>query len=164
MVSIALHNPKIPQNTGNIARLAVGLDIELILVGKLGFSLHDKYLKRAGLDYWDHLKLKVFKEFEQFVEYAKGRRIVLATTKGKNPYYEYRYKKNDILLFGSETKGLPEDYIKEHIEDTITIPMPGEVRSLNLANSVSVITYHSLIELNYFEGFKVNKNFKDLNI
>jgi tRNA (cytidine/uridine-2'-O-)-methyltransferase len=163
MINIALLSPQIPQNTGNIARLAVGLDISLILIGKLGFSLTDKYLKRAGLDYWNDLKLKVFDDLKSFQSEYSDCRLIPATTKGSNPYYNFEYKENDIILFGSETHGLPVEFIKEHIKDSITIPMPGNVRSLNLSNSVAVIIYHSLLQTGYFKDFKVNKNFFDLS-
>lgn len=162
MISIALLDPKIPQNTGNIARLAVGLDIELFLVGKLGFSLNDKYLKRAGLDYWPFLKLKVYTSLEEFTTLHANRRLVLATTKGKISYYDYRYRNDDIILFGAETKGLPEKMIRDNIENSITIPMPGEVRSINLANSVAVISYHALYSTGYFKDFATNKNYYKL--
>ncbi len=164
MISIALYNPDIPQNTGNIARLAVGLDISLILVGKLGFSLNDRYLKRAGLDYWDNLKLDVIPDFNDFRGKYAGRRLVMATTKGINPYYDFKYMSGDIILFGSETRGLPPELIKSDIANTVAIPMPGMVRSLNLSNSASIISYHALKELGYFTGFKHNKNFNDLDV
>lgn len=164
MINIALYKPQIPQNTGNIARIAVGLNINLILVGKFGFSLDNKYLKRAGLDYWDSLKISIFHDFDNFQNNFKDQRIVLATTKGVNSYYNYTFKKGDIILFGSETAGLPVDYIKANIKNTITIPMPGNVRSLNLANSVGIIAYHSLYQLGYFNGFNVNRNFNDLQL
>ena len=150
MISIALNEPEIPQNTGNIARLCVGLDIPLILVGKLGFSLTDKYLKRAGLDYWQYLNLTSYKSIEEFLLKTEGQRKVLASTKVDTPYYKFKYSTNDIIVFGSESKGLPEQFIKDNIENAITIPMVGIVRSLNLANSVSIIAYHSLLSLSYF--------------
>jgi len=150
LISIALNEPEIPQNSGNIARLCVGLDIPLIFIGKLGFSLSDKYLKRAGLDYWKYLKLIKYKSIEEFLEKTKQYRKVLASTKVDTPYYNFKYLHNDIIVFGSESKGLPEQFIKDNIENTITIPMVGMVRSLNLANSVSIIAYHSLLMLSYF--------------
>ena len=162
MISIALHEPKIPQNTGNIARLAVGLDIDLILIGKLGFSLNDKYLKRAGLDYWEHLKLIVLDDLDEFLKKYKERRIILATTKGRNPYYNFEYKENDIILFGSETKGLSEKLILDNMDNTVTIPMPGKVRSLNLSNSAAILTYHALLKTGYFKDFNQNINYSDL--
>jgi len=162
MISVALHDPKIPQNTGNIARLAVGLDIELLLVGKLGFSLSDKYLKRAGLDYWEYLKFEVIKDLDLLYKEYNDKRIILVTTKGINPYYQFDFKKGDILLFGSEIKGLPGDLIKENINNTVTIPMPGNVRSLNLSNSAAIVSYHALYKIGYFNNFKWNKNYIDL--
>jgi tRNA (cytidine/uridine-2'-O-)-methyltransferase len=162
MIQIALLNPQIPQNTGNIARLAVGLDIELVLIGKLGFSLSDRYLKRAGLDYWDHLKLTVHNDFEEFKTVNKNQRIILVTTKGIQPYYNFRFQPYDIILFGSETEGLPVNYIKANLNNTITIPMPGQIRSLNLSNSAAIIAYSALHQLDYFSGFKTNRNFNDL--
>jgi tRNA (cytidine/uridine-2'-O-)-methyltransferase len=150
MISIALNEPEIPQNTGNIARLCVGLDIPLILIGKLGFSLTDKYLKRAGLDYWQYLNLTNYKSIEDFLSKTPHHRKVLASTKVDTPYYKFQYLSNDIIVFGSESKGLPEQFIKNNIENAITIPMVGMVRSLNLSNSASIIAYHSLLTLNYF--------------
>ena len=164
MISIALLEPKIPQNTGNISRLVIGLDIDLILIGKLGFSLNDRYLKRAGLDYWDNLKLKVYDDLDTFLKEKNNRRIIIATTKGKQPYFDFQFSENDIILFGSETHGVPLNFIKKNIVNTITIPMTGKVRSLNLSNSVAIIAYHSLNQLGYFKNFKVNINFKELDI
>ncbi len=150
MISVALYEPEIPQNTGNIARLCVGLDIPLILVGRLGFSLNDKYLKRAGLDYWEHLKLIKYSSLDEFLDKTSDNRKILASTKVDMPYYNFKYQKGDILVFGRESKGLPEEFIKDNIDNAVTIPMVGLVRSLNLANSVSIIAYHSLITLSYF--------------
>jgi len=162
MISVALFEPQIPPNTGNIARLCVGLDIELFLVGKLGFSINDKHLKRAGLDYWEYLKLKTFSSLEDFKKEYPDRRIVIATTKGENPYFSFQYQKDDIILFGSETKGLPLPFIKENIKNSITIPMPGKVRSLNLSNSVAIIIYHSLFKTGYFDNFSKNRNYYEI--
>lgn len=162
MISVALFEPKIPPNTGNIARLCVGLDIELFLAGKLGFSIDNKYVKRAGLDYWEHLKLKTFDTLESLIKEYPERRIVIATTKGTTPYFDFNYNKDDIILFGSETKGLPLDFIKENIQNSITIPMPGEVRSLNLSNSVAIIVYHSLWVTGYFSDFTKNRNYYEI--
>ena len=159
MISIALFEPQIPPNTGNIARLAVGLNIPLILVGQPAFSLSDKYLKRAGLDYWDHLDFTHYPDMESFLERTASRRKILATTKGAAPYYQFQYKEGDILLFGSETGGLPMDFLKKNLATTVTIPMPGKVRSLNLSNSVSIIAYRALEQLDYFSGFTVNSNY-----
>lgn len=163
MIHIALYEPQIPQNTGNIARLVIGLNIDLILIGKLGFSLNDRYLKRAGLDYWSNLKYSLYDDYSHFINNYSKNRIILATTKGINPYYNFKFKKNDIILFGSETKGLPDELIKKNFKNTITIPMIGEVRSLNLSNSVAIIAYHALLKLGYFKEFNKNKNYFEFN-
>lgn len=162
MLSVALFEPQIPPNTGNIARLCVGLDIELFLIGKLGFSIDDRYLKRAGLDYWEYLKLKTFSSLEDFQKEYQQRRIVIATTKGENLYFNFDYKKDDIILFGSETKGLPLSFIKDNLKNSITIPIPGKVRSLNLSNSVAIIIYHSLWKTGYFDNFVKNRNYYEI--
>ncbi|HOJ63833.1 MAG TPA: tRNA (cytidine(34)-2'-O)-methyltransferase [Spirochaetota bacterium] len=162
MISIALFEPQIPPNTGNIARLCVGLDIDLFLVGKLGFSIDNKYVKRAGLDYWEHLRLKTFDTLEKLKEENINRRIIIATTKGITPYFDFNYHKDDIILFGSETKGLPLSFIKENLKNSITIPMPGLVRSLNLSNSAAIIAYHALWTLGYFNNFEKNRNYYEI--
>lgn len=159
MISIALYQPEIPQNTGNIARLAVGLDADLYLIGKLGFSLDDRYLKRAGLDYWEHLKLTICKDMEEFQQLTVGRRKVLGTTKGSVPYYEFSYKSDDIIILGQESCGLPKDYLIANLDNSVTIPMPGKVRSLNLSNSAAILAYDALIRTGYFVGFQKNRNF-----
>ena len=130
MIEIALYEPQIPQNTGNISRLAVGLDIKLNLIGKLGFSINDKHLKRAGLDYWEHLSLQLYNNYQNFESKTLNQRKIFATTKGNKPYFDFDFKKDDIIVFGSETKGMPIDILKENLDNTITIPMIGKVRSL----------------------------------
>ena len=159
MISIALYQPEIPQNTGNIARLAVGLDIDLYLIGKLGFSLDDRYLKRAGLDYWEHLKLTICKDMEEFERMTAGRRKILGTTKGAVPYYEFEYQDGDIIILGQESCGLPKEYLMANLETSVTIPMPGKVRSLNLSNSAAILAYDALGRTGYFEGFQKNRNY-----
>lgn len=159
MLNIGLYEPQIPPNTGNIARLAVGLDIPLFIIGKKGFSLDEKSVRRAGLDYWQHLKLAEYTDLDSFTTSNPDSRLILATTKGINPYYNFTYQRGDTLLFGSETSGLPKDFIKANIEHTITIPMPGKVRSLNLSNSVSIVIYHALYSLGFFKDFEKNTNY-----
>ena len=158
MIEIALYEPQIPQNTGNIARLSVGLDVNLNLVGKLGFSLDDRYLKRAGLDYWEHLKIQLYNNYENFESKTLKQRKIFVTTKGITPYYNFQFKNDDIIVFGSETTGVPIDLLKKNIENTVTIPMLGKVRSLNLSNSVAIVAYFALHQTNYFENFTVNNN------
>ncbi|SES99665.1 tRNA (uridine(34)/cytosine(34)/5-carboxymethylaminomethyluridine(34)-2'-O)-methyltransferase TrmL [Anaerobranca gottschalkii] len=142
---VVLVEPEIPQNTGNIARTCAATNTPLHLVEPLGFSLDDKYLKRAGLDYWDHVQIHRYKSLDHFFEVNKGGRFFYLTTKGKIGYHEVKFEKNDFLLFGKETKGLPEDLIYSNYDHAITIPMaPGKVRSLNLSNSVALVLYEAL--------------------
>ena len=147
MNKIVLVEPEIPQNTGTIARLCAATNSELILVGTLGFSLEDKYLKRAGLDYWEYVNWshiptkKAF--FEQLDEYDI--QPWLLSTKGKKKYTEVNYSKDNILIFGSETRGLSEDIRNTYSQNVITIPMVNRnIRSLNLANSVSIVLYEAI--------------------
>ena len=162
MISIALFEPQIPPNTGNISRLCVGLDIPLMLVGKMGFDIDDKHVRRAGLDYWSNLKLERYNTMEEFLSATADRRKILATTKGAKPYYKFEYREGDILLFGAETHGLPLDYIRQNMETAVTIPMPGQVRSLNLSNSAAIMAYHALIQLGYFGDDQVNRNYYEI--
>ncbi len=143
-MEIALYEPQIPQNSGNIARLCAATNTPLHFIGKLGFSLSDKYLKRAGLDYWEFVDYKVWKSFDSFHEYCSDKTIYLATSKGKVIYSDVIYQKDDILLFGSETTGL-NDYILSMFESKYKIKIPFvNVRCLNLSNSVSIILYEAL--------------------
>lgn len=140
---IALINPDIPQNTGNIGRLCVGLDITLHLVHPLGFVITDKQIRRTGLDYWSDLKLVEHESLEKFLDATKDYRHFYFTTKTDRLYSTIEYSKNDILVFGSESKGLPEDLLKKNSEKCVTLPMPGKVRSLNLSNSVAIGAYEA---------------------
>lgn len=140
--NIVLYEPEIPQNTGNIARLCACTGANLYLVGKLGFALTDKYTKRAGLDYWDSVNITKVNSLEEL--YQDGRRFFYLTTKVKNTIYTTEFKENDFLVFGPETRGLPEDLLKSVGEKAITIPMREGQRSLNLSNSVSIVLYEAI--------------------
>ncbi len=153
MFNVVLVNPQIPPNTGNIGRLCVNTASTLHLVKPLGFSISDKALKRAGLDYWSKLDLMVWESLEEFMEVVDTRRCFLATTKSKKPYFEARFLPGDYLLFGSETSGLPQNLLQKYTDQTITIPMTKEGRSLNLAVSVGIIVYEA-IRQNYNDFFK----------
>ncbi|MEF3254862.1 MAG: tRNA (cytidine(34)-2'-O)-methyltransferase, partial [Deferribacterales bacterium] len=145
MFKIALYEPEIPQNTGNIARLCAGTNTELILIGKLGFSLSNKYLKRAGLDYWEHVILKHINNFYEFEEtYPKTSFNYAFLTKFSNRYYTEIPTENTILIFGNETSGLPEELRKRFITDCYRIPINNNIRSLNLANSAAIVLYDLL--------------------
>lgn len=158
---MALHivfvQPEIPPNTGNIARTCAATGSVLHLVKPLGFSIDDKSLKRAGLDYWPFVKLEVHESLDAFMQkYGQGdRRLFLATTKGSHLYTEPQYRDEDMFLFGRETAGLPRDFIAEHAETAIRIPMSEDtrLRSFNLANSANIILFEALRQLN-FPGLK----------
>ncbi len=158
---MALHivfvQPEIPPNTGNIARTCAATGSVLHLVKPLGFSIDDKSLKRAGLDYWPFVKLEVHESLDAFMQkYGQGdRRLFLATTKGGQIYTEPQYRDEDMFLFGRETAGLPRDFIAEHAETAIRIPMSEDtrLRSFNLANSANIILFEALRQLN-FPGLK----------
>lgn len=153
MVKVALFEPEIPQNTGNIARLCAGTDVELILVGKLGFSLSDKHLKRAGLDYWDHVKLKrVQKLGDFFTEYPEGNFEYAFISKfGKKLYTDIPINGDLIIIFGNESYGLPDELKENYSSRLYRIPMNDKIRSQNLSNSVAIVLY-DILRRNNFEG------------
>lgn len=144
-LNIVLVEPEIPQNTGNIARTCAALGAKLHLVYPLGFSISEKQVKRAGLDYWDKLDIEEHISFSKFLEKYKPEEtnMFFVTTKGKHVYSDPDYKNFDeiYLLFGKETKGLPEDILQKYISKTIRIPMREGLRSLNLSNSVAIVAY-----------------------
>jgi len=141
---IVLVEPEIPQNTGNIARTCAATGATLHLIKPLGFSLEDKYLKRAGLDYWFLMKYTVYESWQDFLEKNEGANLYFATTKAPRDYASVSYGENDYLVFGKETKGLDEQLLKDNYAKCIRIPMRKEARSLNLSNSVAVVLYEAL--------------------
>lgn len=149
MLNIVLLEPEIPQNTGNISRTCAATGCSLHLVGPLGFSLADRYLKRAGLDYWNLLDLHVYDNWEMFHEAHPDIRPWMATTKGTANYCDVQYSDGDWLLFGKETRGLPEQMLAADYERAIRLPMREEARSLNLSNSVAIVTYEALRQLGF---------------
>ncbi len=153
MFNIVLVEPEIPQNTGNIVRTCHATGCALHLVRPLGFEVTDKYLKRAGLDYWDEVEINYYDNFDEIVKKFPSARFFYFTTKGLNRHSDARFEKGDFLVFGKETKGLPEELLKAHKDKCLRIPMIGETRSLNLSNSVAIAVYEGLRQLN-FEGFK----------
>lgn len=142
--NIVLFEPEIPQNTGNIARLCACTGASLFLIGKLGFSLTDKYTKRAGLDYWDSVNVQKYDTLEQLQDEFKDAKFYYLTTKSKKSFFEVEFKENDFLVFGPETRGLPEKILEDNEQDAITIPMLEGQRSLNLSNSVAVVLYEAI--------------------
>ena len=156
-INIVMVEPEIPQNTGNIARTCAITGAKLHLVKPLGFEINDKYLKRAGLDYWDKLEIEEHDSLEKFLEKYKPEEnnMFFASTKATHCYSDVDYTKYDevFVLYGKETKGLPEDLLQKYIENTIRIPMRKVLRSLNLSNSVAIITYEILRQIN-FDGLQ----------
>ncbi len=158
-INIVMVEPEIPQNTGNIARTCAAIGAKLHLVKPLGFSIDDKHLKRAGLDYWDKLDIEIHENLEEFLnKYAYkqneeyiSENMFLASTKSKQSYSDIKYNKFEevFLLFGKETKGLPEDLIEKNMKQAIRIPMREGLRSLNLSNSVAIIAYEVLRQNNF---------------
>lgn len=147
---IVLIEPEIPQNTGNIGRTCVGTNCELHLVGKLGFEINDTNLKRAGLDYWVHLKWFHHRTFEDWWSHVENPdRCWYFTTKTKRTYYEPSYQQGDWLVFGKETKGLDPELLRQFPEQTVTIPQFGPVRSLNLATAVAIGAYEGIRHLKF---------------
>lgn len=177
MFNIVLLEPEIPQNTGNIGRTCVAGGCMLHLIEPMKFSINEKQVKRAGLDYWDKLKLMVHDSYVDFMEYynealsaegcnkADGKRkphIFLATTKAERTYADVEYVSGDYIMFGKESAGIPEEILVEHPKDCIRIPMVGTERSLNLSNSVAIILYEALRQ-NNFGDMNVIGNLHRLN-
>ena len=135
--------------------MATGTSLHLIK--PLGFDISDKAVRRAGMDYWKELDLHVYENFEEFVEKNPGARIYMATTKARKAYTEVEYKGNDFIMFGKESAGIPEEILVKYEETSVRIPMIGEIRSLNLSNSVSIILYEALRQQD-FEGMKLKGN------
>ncbi|WP_269476809.1 tRNA (uridine(34)/cytosine(34)/5-carboxymethylaminomethyluridine(34)-2'-O)-methyltransferase TrmL [Hominibacterium faecale] len=150
-IHIVLVEPEIPPNTGNIARSCAATGSVLHLVKPLGFSIDDKSLKRAGLDYWPFVTLKVHESLQVFLDTYKGRNMYLATTKGPNLYTDVEYQDEDMILFGKETAGLPRDFIKANESRAIRIPMSEDtrLRSFNLSNSANIILFEALRQLGF---------------
>ncbi|WP_350342755.1 tRNA (uridine(34)/cytosine(34)/5-carboxymethylaminomethyluridine(34)-2'-O)-methyltransferase TrmL [Proteinivorax tanatarense] len=144
MFNIVLVEPEIPHNTGNIIRTCAATNSKLHLIKPLGFSLDDKNLKRAGLDYRDLAMVDIHNNLVEFFEKFEGKQFYYLTTKVSKPYHKVKFKDGDFLLFGKETAGLPEDLIKSNPDTAITVPMVKKARSLNLSNSVALVVYEAL--------------------
>ncbi len=143
-LNIVLFEPEIPQNTGNIVRLAACTNCDVFLVGKLGFSIDSRHLKRAGLDYWDSVNIRRIEKLEDLWNEFPHSDFYYLTTKTNNIYTDVKFKSGDFLVFGPETRGLPEDLLFSKGANSITIPMQDGQRSLNLSNSVSIVVYEAL--------------------
>ena len=150
MFHIALIEPEIPPNTGNIARLCAATFTDLHIVGVAGFRLDEKAVKRAGLDYWDQVKIHRHIDLAELYKSLPTSRFIYFTTKSENNYTDWQFQPNDCLIFGRETRGLPEDLLQANWERCLTIPMPNKnVRSLNLATSVGIVLYEALRQVDF---------------
>lgn len=161
-MNIVLFQPEIPQNTGNIGRTCVATDTVLHLIEPLGFRLDEKSLKRAGMDYWSSLDVRRYTNFEEFLEKNPNAKIWMATTKAKQCYSDVSFGKDDYIMFGKESAGIPEEILVNYEENCIRIPMWGEIRSLNLSNSVAIVLYEALRQ-NGFEHMKLEGNLHRLH-
>lgn len=148
-LNIVLVEPEIPQNTGNIARTCAALGATLHLIHPLGFDISQKAVKRAGLDYWDKLEIKEYTSLQDFKDKVKSKNIYLLSTKANKVYTDIQYQDDCYIVFGPETRGLPEDYILDNFENSVRIPMRDNIRSLNLSNSVAIVAYEIQRQLNY---------------
>ena len=153
-LNIVLFEPEIPSNTGNIGRTCVATGARLHLIEPLGFSLSEKALKRAGMDYWHQIDVTRYLDYEEFLEKNPGAKIYMASTKAHRLYTEVNYEPDCFLMFGKESGGIPEEILCSHPDTAVRIPMIGETRSLNLANSVAVVLYEALRQ-NGFPGMKL---------
>lgn len=164
-INIVLVEPEIPQNTGNIARTCAATGGKLHLVHPLGFKITEKEVKRAGLDYWDKVEIEEHESFEKFLEKYNplNTNMYFLTTKGKKVYSDIEYSKMDevFILFGKETKGLPEDILLKYFDNAVRIPMRETLRSLNLSNSVAIVVYEILRQVNFDNLEEESKYFNE---
>ena len=147
MLHIVLHEPEIPQNTGNIARTCAATGAKLHIIKPIPFEISDRTVKRAGLDYWHLVDLVIYENYDEFIAKNPGANLYYCSTKAKQSYTDVSFQDNDYLMFGKETKGLPEDLIFHNPTKAIRIPMRTEARSLNLSNSVAIVLYEALRQL-----------------
>ncbi len=150
-MNIVLLEPEIPLNTGNIGRTCVATGSSLHLIKPLGFSVDDKAIKRAGLDYWNDLDVHYYENFQHFISVHHGHSIFMATTKARKVYTEVTYDKDSFIMFGKESRGIPEEILMDHPDTCIRIPMHAAYRSLNLSNAVAVVLYEALRQNNFSE-------------
>ena len=157
MMNIVLFEPEMPLNTGNIGRTCVATNTRLHLIEPLGFKLNEKAIRRAGLDYWDKLDVTVYCDYQDFLDKNPGAKIYMATTKAKHVYTDVRYEPDCYIMFGKESAGIPEEILVENEETCVRIPRWGDIRSLNLANSVAIVLYEALRQ-NGFEAMTMEGN------
>ena len=161
-LNIVLYEPEIPANTGNIGRTCVATGTKLHLIEPLGFRLDEKALKRAGMDYWKELDVTTYVNWDDFCEKNPNAKIYMATTKGRHVYSDVSYEPDCFIMFGKESAGIPEEILVDHKEDCVRIPMVGDIRSLNLGNSVAIVLYEALRQ-NGFAGMNLEGHLHELH-
>ena len=161
-MNIVLLEPEMPANTGNIGRTCVATNSRLHLIEPLGFKLNEKMLKRAGLDYWDKLDVTVYSDYQDFLDKNPGAKIYMATTKAHKVYTEPEYEPDCYIMFGKESAGIPEEILLDNQENCVRIPMIGDIRSLNLGNSVAIVLYEALRQ-NGFAGMNLEGHLHELH-
>ena len=161
-MNIILHQPEIPANTGNIGRTCVATGTALHLIEPLGFRLNEKEIKRAGMDYWEHLEVHRYVNFAEFLEKHPDAKIWMATTKAKHSYTDVKFGENDFIMFGKESAGIPEEILVDYEDSCIRIPMLPKIRSLNLSNSVAIVLYEALRQQN-FDSMQMEGNLHRLH-
>ena len=144
MLNIVLHEPEMPANTGNIGRTCVAAGARLQLIEPMGFRINEKTVQRAGLDYWDKLDVTIYDDYNDFLEKNPNAKIYMATTKAHKTYCDVNYEDDCYIMFGKESAGIPEEILVDHEDTCIRIPMVGDIRSLNLSNSVAIVLYEAL--------------------
>lgn len=164
MLNIVLLEPEIPANTGNIGRTCVAAGARLHLIEPMGFQINEKQVRRAGLDYWDKLDYRIYDSYRDFVEKNPSIKIYMATTKARHVYSEVSFEDDCYIMFGKESAGIPEDILVNNQETCVRIPMIGDIRSLNLSNSVAIVLYEALRQNNFdhmnLEGHLRNYDWK----
>ena len=152
MIEIVLFQPEIPQNTGNIGRTCVGFNVKLNIIKPMGFRLNNKSFRRAGLDYWKYLNYELFDSFDIFYHqqvFNTNNKLILLTKFSNESIVDYKFNLNNILIFGMETKGFPKEYIEKYNINTLSFPMPGNIRSYNLANTCAMSIYSAYSQLKW---------------
>lgn len=153
-LSVVLYQPRIPPNTGNIARLCAATNCDLHIIKPIGFVISDRTLRRAGLDYWEFVDVQIHDSFDQFEQRIEGKRMFYVTKHGEKIYTDVEFNSGDVFIFGSETEGLPAQMLQDNRDKTIRIPMFSDnVRSLNLATSVGIVLYEAIRQLDYKKVF-----------
>ena len=155
MINIVLYAPEIPQNTGNISRTCAVTGAALHIIRPIGFEISDRTLKRAGLDYWDKLDVTYYDSYNEFLEKNKNASLYFFSAKGKNCYTDIKYPEGSFLVFGRESVGLPEELIKENLDNSVRIPMLKSVRCLNLSNSVAIAAYEVFRQNEFIDFEKI---------